>query len=361
MARANRRKFLGSVGVLTGIGVAGCLGDDDDDADDGDDAAPADDSDDSMDDTDDGDDGTDEDVEVLLQLPEGTIHYPMYEAAQDAGIFAAEGIDVTVEYPPFNAQLASITAGEVDTTMVSAHPYFNEYIMGEELVCFGFEGCLQSVNAMYCLAEREYESIPDVEGDMIAPWSWGSSTVQSFEAVIAEEYGLNLQEDFQTTTADPPALLGMLEGGDVDAIINTSGFTITMEAQPDTFRNLGYLNGIWEDRTGYTLPLTGWFAYEEWYEDNEDIAARLVRAGEAATEHWRENTVDILEEYGEPGGVQGEAEIEVVNDWADQGHVFRDTTDSGYLDAVWESLEVLYDHGFVDDVPDQDEVMRDPR
>lgn len=343
MTLPKRRAFLSALATISGVSIVGCLGDDDDDTD-----------------VDDGDDGVEEDVQVTLQLPEGTVHYPIYEAAQDAGVFADEGIDVTVEYPPFGAQLESVSAGEVDTTMVSALPYFNRYVRGEELVCFGFDGCLQSVNAMYSLAEREYESIPDVEGDMIAPWSWGSSTVQAFEAIVADEYGLNLQEDFQTTTADPPALLGLLDDGQVDAIINTSGFTITMEAQPDTYRNLGYLNGIWEDRTGYTLPLTGWFASEDWYDENEEVAASLIRAGRAAVDHWRDNTVDILEEYGEPGGVQGEAEIEVVNNFAEDGHVFRDETDDGYLDATWEALEIMEEHGFIEAVPSQDEVLRDP-
>lgn len=352
MEPSKRRTFLGSLAAATGIGVAGCLGDDDDDDE------PVDDTDDT-DEVDDADD-VEEDVQVTLQLPEGTVHYPMYEAAQDAGVFADEGIDITVEYPPFGAQLESVSAGEVDTTMVSALPYFDRYARGEELVCFGFDGCLQSVNAMYSLAEREYETIPDVEGDMIAVWSWGSSTVQAFEAIVADEYGLNLQEDFETTTADPPALLGLLDDGQVDAAINVSGFTITMEAQPDTYQNLGYLNGIWEDRTGYTLPLTGWFAQEEWYDDNEDVAASLVRASQAAVQHWRENTVEILEEYGEPGGVQGEAEIQVVDDFADQGHVFRDDTDQGYLDATWEALQLMEDHGFIEAVPEQDDVMRDP-
>ena len=352
MAVFRRRAFLGSLAGATGLSVAGCLGDDDDDN--GDDNG--------VDDGDDGDDGDpgDEDVAITLQLPEGTLHYPMYESAQEVGVFADEGIDVTVEYIPFGAQLSSITAGEVDTTMVSALPYFNDFARGEELVCFGFDGCLQSVNAMYSLTDRDYESIPDVAGDMIAPWSWGSSTVQAFEAIVADEYDLNLQEDFQTTTADPPALLGLLDDGQVDAIINTSGFTITMEAQPDTYQNLGYLNGIWEDRTGYTLPLTGWFAYEDWYDANEDVAGSLIRAGQAAVENWRANTVDILEEYGEPGGVEGEAEIQVVDDFADQGHVFREDTTDEYLDATWEALEIMDEHGSIETLPDQDEVMRDP-
>lgn len=362
MARANRRTILGGIASATGVGLAGCLGDDDDDADDTDDTTtPADDADDADDanGVDDSDD-VEETLEVTLQLPEGTIHYPMYEAAQDAGIFADQGIDVTIEYPPFDAQVASITSGEVDTTMVSLLPYVSQYLLGEELVNFGYHGTLQSVNAMYCLAERDYETIADVEGDRIGVWSWGSSTVQAFEAIVADEFGLQLQQDFETTTAAPPALVGLLQEGEVDAIINVSGLTITMESQPETFRNIGYLNGMWIDRTNYPLPLTGWFAYEDWYDENEDLAARLLRAGEAATGHWRENTVEILEEYGEPGGVEGEAEIDVVNEWANEGHVFMDSPDQGYIDATWEALELMHDQGFIDEVPAQEDILRDP-
>lgn len=336
MGSNSRRRFLQSAGAATLAGLAGCsevIG---------------------------GGNGGSDDT-IVTQLPEGTVHYPWGEAALENGFFEEQGINLEIEYTPFNSQVQSIVNGTVDVGLNSMNPYIGHYNKGEDLVTFGWNGSLQSVNALYTLADSEYESIQDLEGETIGVWSWGSSTVQAFQAVVAEKTGLRLREDFDTATAAPPALLGLLTDGEADGIINVSGLTITMESQPDTYRNLTQLNAMWKERTGYTLPLTSWWCYSDWYENNEDVAAGLLEGARNATQYWRENTVDILEEYGEPAGIDNEAKIEVVDEWTNEGEVFYDDYDQEYLDSTWEFVELMNEYGFITEVPEQDEIIRDPR
>lgn len=336
MGSNSRRRFLQSAGAATLAGLAGCsevIG---------------------------GGNGGSGDT-IVTQLPEGTVHYPWGEAALENGFFEEQGINLEIEYTPFNSQVQSIVNGTVDVGLNSMNPYIGHYNKGEDLVTFGWNGSLQSVNALYTLADSEYESIQDLEGETIGVWSWGSSTVQAFQAVVAEKTGLRLREDFDTATAAPPALLGLLTDGEADGIINVSGLTITMESQPDTYRNLTQLNAMWKERTGYTLPLTSWWCYSDWYENNEDVAAGLLEGARNATQYWRENTVDILEEYGEPAGIDNEAKIEVVDEWTNEGEVFYDDYDQEYLDSTWEFVELMNEYGFITEVPEQDEIIRDPR
>lgn len=298
--------------------------------------------------------------EVTIMEPEGTLHYPFLEAALAEGIFEDEGVDLTVEYRPFPAQVQSITSGEVDTAMVSVLPYLSNYLRGEDLVLFGFDGTLQLINSLYVLADSDYETIQDLEGQRIGVWSFGSSTVQAFQAVAADRTGLRLTEDFETTTAAPPALLGLLQDDQVDGIINVSGLSITMQSQPDTYRDIAQLNSMWIEQTGHTLPLTAWFAYADWYEENSEVAAGLLRGSRRATEHWRENTASILEEYGEPAAIDTQAKIDVCVEWSNDGQIWLAEQSQEYVDATWQFVELMNEYEFIDEVPAQGDVIRNP-
>lgn len=343
MSSHGRRQFLKRIGGAATIGtLAGCTGDGGGD----------------------GNGGTTTTgggmASVTIIQPEGTVFYPFFEGALAEGIFEDEGVDLTVEYRPFPAQVQSITSGEVNTAQVSALPYLSNVLKGEDLVTFGFDGNLQSVNALYVLADSDYHSLQDLQGQRIGVWSFGSSTVQAFEAIMAARTGLELREDFETTTAAPPALVGLLQDGEVDGVIDISGLTIAMESQPDTFRNIAQLNAMWLEETGFTLPLTGWFSYADWYESNTETAAGLIAGSRRAAAHWQENTVSLLEEFGEPAGIDNQAKIDVVERWANQGQVFLAEQSSEYVDATWEFVSLMNEHGFIESVPDQSEVLRNP-
>lgn len=344
MVRDNRRQFIKSVGATATVGLAGCLGGDGDGAANGSpDSTPGQ----SL-------------TSVDLPLPEGTIYYPVYEAAVDAGVFTDVGLDVDTRYLPFDALTQTVTSGEVPTTIPSMIPYMGFHVDGQDLVTYGWEGNLQSINALYVHADSEYESIEDLEGERLGVWTFGSSTVQAFEILIAEETGLRMREDFETTTAAPPALFGLFNDGEIDAIINTSGFTITMEADPDTYRSIIQLNDWWIDRTGETIPLTSWWSYADWFDDNTELAASILEGASGATAHWRENVRDVLEEYGEPAGIESEEQFDVVEEWADEGQVYLQDTTQSYIDSVWELLELMVEFDFLEEVPEQESVLRSP-
>lgn len=332
MAMTNRRRFLEATGSGVAVAMAGCLGSG-------------------------GGESTDS---LTIMQPEGTLHHALLDAAQAEGFFEDEGLDVTLEYRPFPAQSQSITNGEVETSMVSLLPYLSNYLQGEDLVMYGFDGTLQLVNSLYALADSDYQSIADLEGETIGVWTFASSTVQAFQTLVAEREGLQLREDFDTTTAAPPALLGLLQDGEVDGIINVSGLSITMKSQPETYRDIAQLNQMWLDETGHTLPLTGWFAYADWYEENTDVAAGILRASRSAVQHWRENTASILEEYGEPANIDTQAKIDVCVEWSNQGQIWLAEQTQDYLDATWQFVELMNQNGFIEEVPDRDDVVRNP-
>jgi len=352
MAHDTRRQFLRTIGVAAGAGLAGCTGGGG------------------------GGGGTQTTTAggttmgeattstsltpITVVAPEGTINYPLWEAGVAQGFFEDEGLDVNSTYKPFDAQAQSVTTHAVDTSLVSTLPYIQNVVKGEKLVSFGFNAGLLSVNALYVLASSDYQTIEDLKGKRIGVWSFGSSTVQAFEALVAEKTGLQLRKDFQTTTAAPPALVGLLKDGKVDAVIDVSGLTIAMEAAPDTFRNIAQLNNLWIEQSGNPLPLTSWWCYADWYDSNKDVAAALLRGAEKSVGYWRDNTDAILKQYGGPANVDNQAKIDVVSNWAQQGQVFQQSTTQDFLDSTWKFLTLMQKHGFLDQVPDQGSVMRNP-
>lgn len=359
-----------SAGATSVAGLAGCSGGDGgSDGDDGGDGGAETDTETA---TESGDGGSDGEgtttgsaggdlTSVRILHPEGVLQYPMYEAGLDQGFWEDEGLDLTVDYAPFGAQVQSLSNDEVQVSGLSMIPYMRNYLNGQDIVTFGFSGCLQAVNGLYTRASSDYESPGDLEGQTIGVWSFGSSTVQSFQAVLAEQTGLQLREDFQTTTAAPPALLGLLTDEQIDGVINVSGLTVQMESEPDTYRRLMSINNAWQEMSGNYLPITSWFADAGWYEENTEAAAALLRGSEAATQYWRDNTVSILEEYGEPAGINNQAKIDVVDEFANQGQVFQGASLADeYVESVWSFVELMNEYEFIDEVPSQDEILRNP-
>ena len=362
MVRNSRRRFLKGVGAAAGVGLAGCSGGGDggDGGGDGGDGGDG-----GSDGGGDGGDGGSTTqgpslTPITVMQPEGTLYYPFLEGAVQAGVFEEVGLDVETQYRPFPAQAQSVTSGEVDTSMVPFLPSLSNYVVGEDLVLFGFDGNLQLINSLYALADSGYETIHDMVGGRIGVWTFGSSTVQSFQTLLAEREGLQLREDFETTTAAPPALLGLLQDGEVDGIVNVSGLSITMESQPDTYKDILGLNQMWLDETGHTLPLTGWFAYADWYEQNTDVAAALVEGSRAAVTHWRENTQSILDEFGGPANIDNQAKIDVCIEWSGNEEIWQGEQTQAYLDATWQFVELMNNQGFIDEVPAMDGVYRNP-
>lgn len=329
MVKHTRRRYLKGAGSAAAVGLAGCMGG-----------------------------GGKKSLKTIL--PAGTVYYPWGKSALSQGFFEDEGINLEIEYKPFPAYAQSLSSGEVDISLRSIMPAVNNYNKGEDLVTWGMAGGLQGINGMYTRADMPYDTIEELKGQTVGVFSWGSSSVQSFQGLITDQTGLRLREDFKTTTAAPPALQGLLDKGEIQAAIEVSSITIAMEARSDKYQRLGQLNEMWQAKTGFNLALVSWFSYGDWYKENKDVAKGIVKASKNATKYWRENTRDILKEYGEPAAIDDKIEIDVVDRWTNQGSVFAGDVSGDFVDATWKYLQLMAKYGFIDKVPPQDKLTRAP-
>jgi ABC-type nitrate/sulfonate/bicarbonate transport system substrate-binding protein len=297
---------------------------------------------------------------VKTMLPIGTVYTAWGKAGVEQGFFEEQGINLQVEYRPYSAYSKAFTSHQVDVALFSTTPALSLINRGTKLVTFGGAGGLLGISGLFTRNNSDIQEIQDLKGKRVGVWSWGSSTVQSVQALITKQTGLQIRQDCKTTTAAPPALKGLLDKGDIDAVVEISSISISMAARPEKYRMLAQLNKIWLELTEHKLPVTLWFAWPEWYKKNTDVAKRLVKASIKTTKYWRENTRDILNKYGEEAKIDDKAEIDLVENWADRGFTLASDVNQEFFDTTWKFFNLMQKHGFLKEVPPQNEVLRTP-
>lgn len=145
---------------------------------------------------------------------------------------------------------------------------------GQNLTVFGPLLWIHYYGLTY--ADRPYSKLADLKGKKVATLDPVSSGYQSTQVLAARE-GLNFEKDFQVVTSPAPAVLAILERGDVEAIFqfepNIGNLLTTGKYK--TF--LDY-NEEWKRLTGQNMFSIGLAAHDDWVQQNRETAKRLVDA-----------------------------------------------------------------------------------
>lgn len=293
-------------------------------------------------------------------LPLGTFFTPMFQWAEQTDFFEAYGIDFAPQWAQFGTYVNALTQNQSPFTQLSFVPHINHINRGENFVMFPGGANFLGVNGVFTRADSDIESLEDLEGSTFGHVGFGSSAVQSTQMMLSELAGLSLRQDMQPVEAPPPALLGLLDNGDVDAVVEVSSFTLRMTTQPDKYKKLATLNGMWEDLTGHPLQITTWTAREDWYNQNSEIAAALLRGSWEVIHAFRSHTAELLQQYGEAGNITTQAQIDTLSQWADDNLVFLSDSSTRYDRNQWEFLSRMEANGFIDAVPPLEDVYRYP-
>ena len=209
---------------------------------------------------------------ILDWLPSGEETFPWI--AQTEGLFAREGLDVTI----------NVGRGTTDviTRMATGSAQFGSGGMNGLMTAAAEHGV--PVRAVFSVFSKQPDAILTVQGGPItsikslAGHTLGTATFTSSNTiwpVIARQNGLD-PADVNLLKVDPATLGPLLATGKVDALIDwvTSGTEIeeALKAVGKTMHTIP-----WSDSglTGYGLSL---FATDAMINDHPDIVARFVRA-----------------------------------------------------------------------------------
>ena len=229
-------------------------------------------------------------VEMLID-PSGTaIH-----VAHTEGLF--DGCDVDLTEVGYGEVGSLFVAGTSPLTLIAPHEVANEISLGEDMIFLSTAGALNFINGLAVRDEDAgtYQSIPDLQGETIGIPGFGSGTWAAFEGLVSSAYGLNAREDFNIVEASPGALLGLLEGGEIEAALLFSGGTAGAMASDD-FVRLTSFSEAWQAETGQILTSTGIAARTDWFNDNQDLAACLIRGFDAGVQWMMDNPDEWAED-----------------------------------------------------------------
>jgi ABC-type nitrate/sulfonate/bicarbonate transport system substrate-binding protein len=291
---------------------------------------------------------------VKAVIPQNSVFVLSWEGARDAGIFKKHGIDLEVDARPFAGYLAGLPSKEADASTYSGIDAILKMNQGMNLTVIG--GGLTVFQEIFVRKDSPIKTIQDLRGKRFGVWSTGAGSFKAVRAVLMDAAGIDVTKDTKLVQMAAPALIKLLERGDVDAMLNISSFTIQAASQPDKFRSIFVPNEYWIKKTGYPIvwsaPLVAW---KDWVDANPERAKNFATAVEESFKWLQkpENLDAAVAKFGKLAGVTTPEQVATYKDWFGKNKVFLTKWDQKVIDAQWQFLELAQSKGIIDAVPDK--------
>lgn len=287
---------------------------------------------------------------VKITTPRGSVFILSYFAARDAGIFSKHGIDLQVDPRPFAGFMASLPSRETLVGTPAGLPAIEQMNQGRDLVVIG--GGLTVMQNVFVRKDSPFRKITDLRGKRFGVYSTGGAATKALIAVVVDGSGMDLRKETEFLEIAPPALMALLEKGEVAAMFNLSSLTISAATQPEKFRMIFSPDAYWKEKTGSTLVWSGpTVAWRDWIEENRERAKNFVAAEHESWEWLRQNSDEAVAKYGKLASINTPAEAEALKKMLKEGGVFLSKWDSQIIDAQWKFLELAKKVGILDKVP----------
>jgi ABC-type nitrate/sulfonate/bicarbonate transport system substrate-binding protein len=201
-----------------------------------------------------------------------------FYVAKEAGIFARNGLDVTLNLGPSgSAMIGYLIGNQINAALgaeqagIQAHNLdANVVIVGESVQLPHFFG----------LVARNVDSIEGLKGKKIGVDNGSSS--QSFWLALVKTLNLN-PADYTVVQVEPPEMVAALERGDIDAFSAWEPWvTRALQGVPNT-KNL-------HDNAGIIVPRDYVWMNRGWIEKNTDAANAFMKSMVEATAYLHSHT-----------------------------------------------------------------------
>jgi NitT/TauT family transport system substrate-binding protein len=192
-----------------------------------------------------------------------------------------------------------------------------------------FYPLLNNNNCILVPEGSEHDSPEDLVGLNVGHFGADSGTTTSFAIVLNELFGINPLEDYNLVETGPPALVELLQDGEVEAIFNFVPHSSRAMVQVPAECMFGPLHTVVQDMPGEAFShLSAMAAYDEWLDENEELAQSVMAAWDDAYEWITEDPTRITgEPYISLLGQDDEAVLELIaqqvpdipiftNDWS---------------------------------------------
>lgn len=155
--------------------------------------------------------------------------------AQQKGLFAAEGVDVTLLKVNSGPQgLEAVMAGSADAAHISDTPLIYAASNGLKIKVVADNGLITKDNtqaAILVRSDSDIHSLADLKNKKIACLPPGTITDVQLKGLILPQIGLTPGSDVTVVPAGFPDMPGLLRAGTVDAVLENEPFVTTMLKQ----------------------------------------------------------------------------------------------------------------------------------
>lgn len=288
-------------------------------------------------------------------IPQESVFDLNYFGAKDAGVFAKYDIDLNIDSRPFAGYLAGLPTKQCMATTYAGLAAIGKINEGIDWVIIG--GGLTVVQDVIVPKDSPLKTPADLRGKRVGTWSTGAGGFKCMRAALIDGYNVDVVKDTKLKQVGGPALMKLLERGELDAMQNISSLTLAAEGQTDKFRVLFSPNAYWKQKTGYPIvwsaPIVAW---RSWVNENETLAKNFAKA---TTESflWLENPKNLqtaVKNHGPLAGVTKPEEVAEYQDWLQHKDMFMTDWNRKSVGAQWQFLELCKRTGVLDKVPPQD-------
>ena len=286
-----------------------------------------------------------------------------YAVAQDQGLF--EGVKLDYELVGYGESAQLFLAGTDPVGQESPWEAARFQSEGEDISFFGTAAALNFYSGVIIRASdaEKYKTLADLKGTKLGMPGFGTGTWQAFEIIAKANYGIDARNDFQPIEADPGALLGLLQKGDIEGTINFTGQTATALTNPE-FKVITNFSQEWVKSNGQPLVINGLMAHRDWLDKNTEVARALVAGADKGLQWMKDHPEEFRKGGKYANVVEGEGwftddattdkihELLQGGEWYLKGSQFN----QAWVDSVYTFIE--QGKGvFADTIPPKDKVF----
>lgn len=139
---------------------------------------------------------------------------------------------------------------------------------------------------VYVLTKKDapYKDFSDLKGRKIGVYSLTSSSTAALIKILRDRWKLELRKDFEVVVAPPPVLVGLLQKGDLEAMVNVDPLVLRV-LESGGYKQIMDLDGEWQALTGSRLLVTTIATWDDYAKKNPDQIRSLIRAYQEAVDY----------------------------------------------------------------------------
>lgn len=218
---------------------------------------------------------------------QGTQLFPV-RIMQSEGIAAKHGLDLEVKAVAGPQALYTIL--QTNDFDVAFGGWISIALMRDKGFKFtNVYSMISFTNEIMVKNDSPVKSIADLKGKRIGLFGGPTAaTSWLFRVLAVKRFGFDPVKEAKLHYGAPPLLVGMLDRGDLDAILILDPF-ITQSLETGNYRSVASVGDLWRETTGQSPMLVAVTVYEPWAKANPDVVRRFVAAFKEAMVYLKEH------------------------------------------------------------------------